>query len=159
MSTIKYAAPPPTIPRWLNRIVAGLLRSPFHVFMSRTTLLLTVAGRRSGQSYTLPVRYLREGNTLITTTYSPRKWWRNLQGEAPVELYLAGHKVTGKARASTEPEEVEQGIRAILQHMPGDAHYYRVSLDGQRQPDATDLALAVRSNVLITIHLVDKDQA
>lgn len=159
MYTFEYTVPPPTIPRWLNRVVVWLLRSPFHALMSRTTLLLMVTGRQSGQSYTLPVRYLREGQTLITTTYSPRRWWRNLQGEALVKLYLAGRKATGKARVSTHPPEVAQGIRAILRAMPADARYYRVRLDAQHQPDLADLELAARSNVLITISLFESDQA
>jgi hypothetical protein len=68
----------PTVPRWVNRLVTGLLCSPFHALLSHTTMLLTFTGRKSGRRYTIPVRYLREGETLLTLTDSP--WWRNLSG-------------------------------------------------------------------------------
>ncbi|HLZ64523.1 MAG TPA: nitroreductase/quinone reductase family protein [Ktedonosporobacter sp.] len=143
------SAPAPTVPRWLNRIVVWLLRSPAHALMSRTTMLLTFTGRQSGRRYTIPVRYLREGDTLLTTTDS--RWWRNLRGGVLVELHLAGQKIAGKADVNTNAEAVEQGIRAILRHMPGDARYYQVHLDRQGQPDLASLKQAAQTNVLVSI--------
>ena len=143
------SAPAPTVPRWLNRIVVWLLRSPAHALMSRTTMLLTFTGRQSGRRYTIPVRYLREGDTLLTATDS--RWWRNLQGGVLVDLYLAGQKIGGKADVNTNAEAVEQGIRAILRRVPNDARFYQVHLDRQGQPDLVSLKQAAQTNVLITI--------
>ena len=145
------SAPPPTIPHWINRIVIWLLRSPFHVLMSRTTMVLTFTGRKSGRRYTIPVRYLRENDTILIITYSPRRWWRNLQGGAQVDLYLAGNKVAGRADVGTNAEDVEQGISAILRCMPSDARFYHVHLDQHGQPNMASLKQAAQANVLITI--------
>lgn len=147
------STPPPTIPRWANRVAIWLLRSPFHRLLSRTTMVLTVTGRQSKRRYTIPVRYLREGDTLITTTYRPRRWWHNLQGGAQVSLSLEGRELTGRADVSTNLEEVEQGLHTLLRRMPRDARNYRVRLDRHGQPDTASLKQAAQATVLITIHV------
>jgi hypothetical protein len=146
----------PTIPQWINRIAIWLLRSPFHPLMSRDTLLLSFTGKKSGRHYTIPVRYLRDGDTLTTTTDS--RWWRNLQGGAEVKLQLAGREVRGKADVSTNSEDVERAIIAILRQMPSDAHFYQVRLDRNGQPDMASVKRAAQSNVLITIHIASNPQ-
>ncbi|HZR40778.1 MAG TPA: hypothetical protein VFB12_11710 [Ktedonobacteraceae bacterium] len=151
--TMTPPAPPLTIPGWVNRVIIWLLRSPLHPLMSRTTMVLTVTGQQSKRRYTIPVRYLQEGNTLITTTYRPRLWWRNLRGGAPVSLFLAGNELAGRADVSTNSEEVEQGLRAILLQMPRDASIYHVRLDRHGQPDTANLKQVAQVTVLITIHV------
>lgn len=139
----------PTIPPWVNRLMIGLLRSPFHFLLSRTTLVLTVTGRHTGRRYTFPVRYLHDGDRLLVSTDS--RWWRNLQGGAPVTLHLRGHEVAGWAEVRTDPETVEHSIRAFLRAMPHDASFYQISLDQSGQPDVASLKQAVQDRVLITI--------
>src|SRR5690348_4120403 len=143
----------PEIPPWVNRIMIGLLRSPFHSLLSRTTLVLTVTGRRSGHSYTFPVRYLRDGERVLVSTDS--RWWQNLQDGAPVTLCLQGHEVSGWAEVRTDPETVEPSTRAFLRAMPQDASFYQVTLDRSGQPDPLSLKQAVQERVLITITLGD----
>ena len=47
---------------------------------------------------TLPVNYLREGNTVYAA--ADGRWWRELRGEGtPVELLVRGELLTGHARA------------------------------------------------------------
>jgi hypothetical protein len=143
--------PGPTVPRWVNRLVVGLLRSPFHARLRHTTMLLTFTGRKSGRRYTIPVRYLREDETLLTLTDSP--WWRNLRGGVPVDLYIAGQKVRGCAEVNTNPEDVKQGISAMLRQAPSDARFYRVRFDRHDQPNMTSLKQAAQLHVLITIQM------
>ena len=143
--------PGPTVPRWVNRLVAGLLRSPFHTLLSRTTMLLTFSGLKSGRRYTIPVRYLREKETLLTLTDSP--WWRNLRGGTPVDLFIAGQNVRGRAEVKTDVEDVEQGIRAMLRQAPSDARFYQVHFDKHGQPDKASLRQAAQLHVLITIQM------
>ena len=114
-------------------------------------MVLTVTGRQSERRYMIPVRYLQEGETLITTTYRPRRWWHNLQGGAQVSLSLAGRELTGRADVSTNPEEVEHGLHALLRRMPRDARSYQVRLDRHGQLDTASLKQAAQVNVLITI--------
>lgn len=147
--TLSQTRAAPTVPRWINRFVIWLLRSPFHPLLSHTTMLLTFTGRHSGRRYTIPVRYLRDGEKLLTTTDS--RWWLNLRGGAHVMLHLAGCEVAGTAEVHTNPEQVEQGIRAILRQMPRDARFYQVHLDRSGQPDQTSVKQAAQVHVLITI--------
>ena len=148
----KTSSPPhatPTIPPWVNRLMIGLLRSPVHFLLSRTTLVMTVTGRRSGRRYPIPVRYLRTGDQVLVSTDS--RWWRNLQVGAPVTLLLRGREVSGWAEVSTDPEVVEQSIRAFLRAMPHDASFYQITLDRSGQPDPESVKHALQDRVLITI--------
>ena len=139
----------PTVPRWINHFVIWLLLSPFHPLLSHTTMLLTFTGRQSGYRYTILVRYLRDGDTLLTATDS--RWWLNLRGGARVLLRLAGCEVAGTAEVHTDPEQLEQGIRAILRRMPRDVRFYQVLLDRSGQPDQMSMKQAAQVHVLITI--------
>jgi deazaflavin-dependent oxidoreductase (nitroreductase family) len=82
-----------------NRVVALLLRSPLHPLVSRQLALITVAGRRSGKSYTLPVGYRRTGDRVtIPVGWPERKlWWRNLRGGGRVRLRLGNEERSGLA--------------------------------------------------------------
>ncbi len=141
----------PTVPHWVNRIVAGLLRSPFHELLSRTTMLLTFTGRTSGRRYTIPVRYLRTNETLLTLTDSP--WWRNLRGGVPVDLSIAGQNMRGRAEVNTDPDDVEQAICSMLRQLPSDARFYQIHLDRHGLPDMASLKRAAQIHVLIMIQL------
>lgn len=114
-------------------------------------MLLTFTGRKSGRRYTLPVRYLRDNETLLTLTDSP--WWRNLRGGAPVDLFIAGQNVRGCAEVKTNPEDVEPGIRAMLSRTSSDARFYQVRFDRHGQLDRASLEQAVQLHVLMTIQM------
>jgi hypothetical protein len=47
-----------------NRLVSVLLRSRVHPLVSGRLALITVIGRRTGRSFTLPVGYTAEGEAL-----------------------------------------------------------------------------------------------
>jgi deazaflavin-dependent oxidoreductase (nitroreductase family) len=82
-----------------NLFVIGLLRSPLHRLASRSLLLVTYRGRRSGNRFTIPVMYAEhEGTLTIYVGHSERKrWWRNLRGGAEVEVRLRGRRLRGQA--------------------------------------------------------------
>jgi hypothetical protein len=87
--------PYPSPPACISQTVTMLLRSPFHALMSHQTMILTLRGRKTGQSYTFPVTYLQESNTVFCLTRF--NWWKNLRGGAEVMLRLRGKSVTGIA--------------------------------------------------------------
>jgi hypothetical protein len=64
----------------------------------RVMLLTLPSGR------TLPVNFLREGNTVYAA--ADGRWWRELRGQgAPVELLVRGETILGHARAiEDEPD-------------------------------------------------------
>jgi deazaflavin-dependent oxidoreductase (nitroreductase family) len=87
--------------RTVNPLIKGVLRSPLHGLVSRRLALVTVTGRRSGRSYTFPVSYTQDGETVkITVGWPQRKrWWRNLRDGGPVTIRLRGKERTGRAQA------------------------------------------------------------
>src|SRR5262249_17743027 len=42
----------------INPVIRALLRSPVHGLMSKSLMLITFTGRKSGRRYTTPVRYV-----------------------------------------------------------------------------------------------------
>jgi deazaflavin-dependent oxidoreductase (nitroreductase family) len=69
--------------------------------LSRRLLLITVTGRRSGRTFTIPVSYVEEDGRLLIQPSAPERklWWRNLRGGAPVRVRLRGQDRTGQAVA------------------------------------------------------------
>lgn len=47
-----------------NDFMAWVLRSPFHGMLSNGMMLITITGRKTGKTYTTPVGYYVEGDTL-----------------------------------------------------------------------------------------------
>ena len=85
-----------------NPAVRLLLRSPLHGVLSRGLALITVTGRRTGRSYTIPVGYRRSGDrvTIVVGWPERKRWWRNLRGAgAPVRLRIRGEEMAGHAVA------------------------------------------------------------
>jgi hypothetical protein len=63
---------------------------------------ISYTGRKSGQTFTLPVAYRRTGDTVTIQVGIPdqKSWWRNFLGEgAPMTLQLDGADRSGHAVA------------------------------------------------------------
>ncbi len=84
---------------FLNRLVdpfvCVLLSSPLHGLLSRSVMLITVHGRRTGRSYTLPVQYARLGAMIYVYSPSDRQWWHNLNEKSPVTVRIGNETQTG----------------------------------------------------------------
>ncbi|MFD4354677.1 nitroreductase/quinone reductase family protein [Nocardia sp. NPDC058518] len=142
---------PPTVPGYVNWVVKRLLRSPAHRVMSKTTMLLTFAGRQTGNRYVAVVRYLRQGE--LVSCYTDSKWWINLRDEPAVELLIAGRRMTGIATVVEDPAVIADSLSEFLHTMPGDSKYYGVRRNAQGLPRADDIAEAAKHTRLIRIQL------
>jgi deazaflavin-dependent oxidoreductase (nitroreductase family) len=111
-----------------------LLRSPLHVLMSGSVLIITFTGRKSGKVYSTPVQYLLEDDTLTIFTQRTRKWWRNLRGNAPVEVLLRGKSLKGTATTTTDDEDEA----SMLTQM---AKLYARMPESQRREMAPDMVM------------------
>ena len=79
-----------------------LLRLPLlHRLLSRTVLLLAYTGRRTGIRRTLPVQYIRDGDTLTLFTSRSRRWWPNFIRPGEVRVLLRRRWRSGEATAVT----------------------------------------------------------
>jgi deazaflavin-dependent oxidoreductase (nitroreductase family) len=101
-----------------NIFIKPLLRSPLHGLVSGQLMLIKVTGRKSGKIYVTPVAYSREGNTITAFTRKERKWWRNLQGGAPVVVRVRGRDLCGDAQVYTQKtRDIEPAMKAFYPRM------------------------------------------
>jgi hypothetical protein len=127
---------PPKAPAMtaVNPFVRLLLRSPLHVMLSNTLLLLTYTGRTSGRRYTIPVAYSRVGE--VINVFTLHAWWKNLRCGAPVVVEIKRQRFAGAAEAISDDQKVV--AEALLEHVcdhPSMARIYHIPLDANGQPD------------------------
>lgn len=146
----------PTIPPFVNKAMKFVLRSPAHGMISKTILLITFTGRKSGKTYTTPVSYSQNNDQVYIFTHAA--WWKNLRNGTPagtpVTLRIRGREVQGWAEPVAEDKQaVAAGLAAHLRRVPNDARYYGVSFDDKGYPRAEEVDKAVQSVVMIHIQL------
>lgn len=141
--------------KFINPLMALLLRSPLHFVASGSLLLITFVGRRTGRSRTTPLRYVRDGETVRCFSSRNTLWWRNLVGGAEVKLRIRGAE--GRYRADVildDPQRIEELLKAYLAEYPQDAAYHEVKLNKDGTPNAADLARAVAAAVVMEAQAV-----
>lgn len=142
----------PSIPPFVNKAMKFLLRSPVHGIISKTVLLISFTGRKSGKSYTTPADYSQYGDKVYI--FSHAKWWKNLRGGAPVTLRIRGQDLQGMAEPVAEDKQaVAAGLMEHLRKVPSDARYYGVTFDELGDPRAEQVEIAAKTVVMIRIQL------
>ena len=142
----------PSVPPFLNRTMKLILRSPVHGMVSKTILLITFKGRKSGKSYTTPVSYSQNGDQVTIFTHAT--WWKNLRNGTPISLRLRGRELQGLAKTVAEDKQaVAAGLSAHLRKVPSDARYYGVTFDEQNNPNPAEVEQAAQTVVMVRIQL------
>ena len=134
----------------INPMMALLLRSPLHFVVSGSLLLITFIGKRTGRSFTTPLRYVRDGATVRCFSSRNTRWWRNLAGGAEVKLRIRG--ADGRYQANVildDPPRIEALLKAYLAQYPQDAAYHEVKLNKDGTPNADALARAAAAAVVV----------
>lgn len=89
------------------RVESELRQDPEGERAARVTLLTFADGK------TIPVNYLREGNTIYVGADGP--WWRAFRGEgAPVTLLVRGETLQGSARVVLDDQAFVEDVFARL---------------------------------------------
>lgn len=135
----------------LKQVPALILRSPAHGLVSEGMLLLSVTGRKSGKRYTLPIYYLRDGDTVVMTTDS--RWWKNLRGGAPVTLRIKGENMTGVGEAITDEATVADVLTRMVRRFGRYGKVIGVRRESNGEPNAEDLDRVKRERVVIQVKL------
>ena len=142
----------PTVPPIVTSAMKFVLRSPVHGMVSKTVLLITFTGRKSGKTYTTPVDYSQDGDQVNIFTHAD--WWKNLRGGAPVKLRIQGREIQGLAEPVAEDKgAVAAGLSQHLRKVPSDARYYGVTFDEQGNPRAEEVEKAAQTVVMIRTRL------
>lgn len=141
-----------TIPPFVNNAMKFVLRSPAHGMVSKTILLITFTGSKSGKTYTTPVSYSQFGDQVYIFTHAA--WWKNLRSGTPVTLRLRGREFRGLAEPIAEDKQaIAAGLVAHLRKVPSDARFYGVTLDDQKNPGAGEVEKAAQTVVMIRVRL------
>ncbi len=137
-----------------NDVMSWVLRSPIHGVLSNGMMLVAVTGRKTGKKYTTPVGYYSDGGYLFVITSRDRRWWRNLQGGADVELLLKGKLVRAFADVEIEEKSVESRMYEYLRHVPQAAKPMGIRLN-KGQPDASDIVRTAKDRLFLKFRLVE----
>jgi deazaflavin-dependent oxidoreductase (nitroreductase family) len=138
---------------WYNSIMLWLLRSPLHPLLSGSTLIVTYTGRKSGNTYSLPVNYVRVGEELLIVSLSKRTWWRSLRGGAELTIRLRGKELPARAEVFEDLTSVAQGLAEIVRTNPKWARYLKVKLYAKGDPSMIELDIAARDRVLVRMKM------
>src|SRR5437588_2246769 len=118
-----------------NPIVISLLRSPLHSLIDKSTILITLTGRKSGKKYTIPVSYMRDGDMLLIISQREHSWWKNLLGGAQVSLYMQGHTSKASGEVFTDAEKVANKLLLFLQQFSRYQRLIHIKLAANGQPE------------------------
>ncbi len=142
----------PTIPPYVNSAMKFILRSPMHAMVSKTILLITFTGRKSGKTYTTPVSYSQFDDQVYVFTHA--NWWKNLRSDIPVNLRIRGREFQGLAEPVAEDKAaVAAGLVKHLRKVSTDARFYGVTFDDQGNPNAEEVEKAAQSVVMVHVRL------
>jgi deazaflavin-dependent oxidoreductase (nitroreductase family) len=140
----------------VNPLVRFSLRSPFHRLISGSIMLITYRGRKSGHTYTLPVQYVRTGNTLniVPGAAETKTWWRNLRGGAPVRVRLRGQDLSAQAEVLTgeaNGDEIRDVLDSYLRRFPAAAQMHQVRRTAAGSFESADLQAAARQTIVVRV--------
>ena len=134
----------------INIVVGMLLKSPFHALMSRSVLLITYTGRKSGRAYSTPVRYIRRGVSIRCFTSDHGQWWRNVKANPQVTLLVAGSSGAYQARVlARDPGRTSELLTDYLAAFPQDAAYHEIRVNPDGSLDDNDLLVASQKAVVV----------
>jgi deazaflavin-dependent oxidoreductase (nitroreductase family) len=141
-----------TVPPIVNNAMKFVLRSPVHGMVSKTVLLISFTGRKSGKIYTTPVSYSQSGDQVYIFTHAA--WWKNLRSDTPVTLRLRGREFKGLAEpVAKDKQAIAAGLAAHLRKVPSDARYYQVTFNEHGDPRAEEVEKGAQTVVMIRIRL------
>jgi hypothetical protein len=133
----------------INPMMRILLRSPLHFVQSKSLMLITFTGKKSGRHFTTPVRYVRIGDTVRCFTAPENLWWRNLRGGAAVSLRIEGKERPYWATIENDPTAVRDALTHYLGLFPQDAAYHGIRLNRDKSLVAGDLERVAHHAVVV----------
>lgn len=99
----------------LFRVTRGLVGRRL---VDNDMLLLTTRGRHSGTKHTVPLLYLRDGDSFVViASYGGRprhpEWYLNLVADPDVVVNLPGRRLRARARTASGAERAEWWPRVV----------------------------------------------
>jgi hypothetical protein len=117
-------------PGWANSLMKWALTTPgLQSMVGQGVALLTFEGRKTAKIYTIPVSYHQADDVVTIVTKRARRWWHNFESPIEVELRLAGHEYTGKAKIESSADDALEFMTEYLKERPIDAKAYGLAKD------------------------------
>jgi deazaflavin-dependent oxidoreductase (nitroreductase family) len=149
---VESRTPPRALLRMVNPVVKAVLRSPLHRLLGKQLMVLTVTGRRSGRTYSVPVgRYDASDGSLLVSAGGA--WRHNLRGGADVRVTLDGRERRAHALLVEDPDEAAREFKALLDRVGPRALGMRVHVD--RPPTTAEVGAALRGRGVAHVRLID----
>lgn len=122
---------------------------------SRTVMLLTTRGRKSGKLRSTPIGYWRIGGAihLFSAWGKTASWYKNLRAcPEDVSIQIGLHKWPVHAQELTEPEEIKRTLAQFVTESPAEARYL-FGWDPERdRMENADFSLVIDRVVIIRFH-------
>lgn len=134
-----------------NPLVKRLLGSRFAGPLAKNLLLLRFKGRTSGKTFTTPVGYVRDRDMVVVVTSPTYKWWRNVVGDADVEVRLDGrwHEAKAKLLTPDDPGYDEAVAFQVARRGPGMLRGFGVPVtDDGRVPAEARATAPTRAHIV-----------
>jgi deazaflavin-dependent oxidoreductase (nitroreductase family) len=147
---VQDAPPPKNVLRFVNPVLRALLRSPLHRLLDKNLMLLTVTGRKTGRTYSLPVgRHESPDGTFVLSAGG--NWRHNLRGGADVRVTLDGRERAAHAVLEEDLDRAAEAFKAMLDHSRPRALAVKVNVD--RAPTTAEIrpVLADRGVAYLTL--------
>jgi deazaflavin-dependent oxidoreductase (nitroreductase family) len=131
-----------------NAMARAVLRAPLlHRLVSNRLLIITVAGRRTGKRYRVPVGYVGIEDRLLIGTGG--NWYRNLRPDIPVEVLVRRRSMRMLPQVIDDMDTAFNLYGDIIRHNPMHGRYANIRLDPDGQPNRSDLAAALNHGVRV----------
>ncbi len=135
-----------------NDFAGWLLRSQFYWMMGPATMLICLTGRKSGKPITLPVNFHRFGGELWVTSRRSRVWWRNLQTNPEVTLWIKGRETQARGELVVDEKTVAATLARVYADDPALTRALGLRLrDGAPDPDDLERVAADRLLIKISV--------
>jgi len=149
---VEDARPPKAVLTLVNPIMVALLRSRMHRLASKNFMLLTVTGRKSGRSYTLPVsRHEQPDGTLVVSAAG--SWRHNLRGGGDVRVTLDGRERSAHVTSEENPVRAAEVFKGLLDRAGPRDVGVKVNVD--RSPTPEEIKPVLEHRVIAYLKLAD----
>jgi len=141
----------------VDRINRPLLRWGLHPYRG-STLLMQVTGRSTGRIYDVPLWFIERGHVLVGFARRSDLWWRNLETNPRVTLWVRGHRRTATAQVvRDEPGQMTPVLREYLGRMVPRTFpmFFGIRLDEHLRPVPGELERASAEEVAMILLSID----
>ena len=129
--------------------------------LGMSLMLLRFRGLKSGRSFTTPVGYARQGDTVVVVTSPTYRWWRNILDGAEVQARLDGRWRAGRARIvdPNDPGYDEAVALQVAQRGPRTLRGFGIDVDDHGRVSAAGRAVAAARAHIVRIELTPEETA